>query len=307
MSFPVSPNLSTTQRLWIFIFFVLLACLIFAGPLFDILDGLLAGSSMEDLLVTYGFAPTPTPTPAPPLPPYLQVEVTACLEGNDLAIKILFDRPVTGQGHLQVSSSGGSDFLTQPDATGFQERTNLFSKIEDFTSAVDRWDVVIPTTSNPNGINIAGTFILIPLGGETSDSASVEFSMDVLECNSNETLPPTATPSPTPNPDGIPVVLNSQCLSAQQLMIVFEFQQPVTGLYELFVNGAPYQVAPVPDQPDRLFFFGAASPGGGMPSIVLLSLPDGALILEISDYSVPQCDFQSPNNPNPGGDYVPPP
>lgn len=119
--------------------------------------------------------------------------------------------------------------------------------------------------------------------------------------------PPTITPSPTPNPDGIPVIINSICLNKQQLMIVFKFQQPVTGLYEVLVNGVPYQLTPVPDYPNRLYFFGVAPPGGGKPNIVMQSLPGHAPVLEITDYSVPQCDFESPINPNPSGDYVPPP
>lgn len=118
---------------------------------------------------------------------------------------------------------------------------------------------------------------------------------------------PTVTPTPTPNPDGIPEIFNSVCLNPQQLMIVFEFQQPVTGLYEVLVNDVSYLLTPVPDQPNRLFFFGSAPPGGGMPEIVMRTFPDQVVVLEVADYSVPQCDFQSPNNPNPGGDYVPPP
>ncbi len=307
MSLPGSSSLSSTQKLWVIIFFLVIACLIFAGPLTDIVDGLIAGESLEDLLVAYGYAPPPTPTPTPIPPPTLQVGVTACLDGNDLTIAIQFDRPVTGEAHLQVFSSGGSDFLTQPDATGFQQRTNNFNKTENITAAIARWEIVIPTSSNPVGIGISGTFVLFPLVGEAPNSAWVEFSMEVLECNPTEILPPTETPTPTPNPDGTPAIINSICVSNTQLMIVFEFQQPVTGLYEVFVNGIPYQLTPVPDQPDRQFFIGAAPPGGGMPTIVLQSLPDHALVLEVADYSVPQCDFESPNNPNPGGDYVPPP
>ena len=120
---------------------------------------------------------------------------------------------------------------------------------------------------------------------------------------------PSATPSPTPNPDGVPEIINSICLNEKQLMIVFEFQQPVTGLYEVFVDGVQYQPSPVPDQPARLFVFGAAPPGGGMPEIVMRTLPDQIAVLDVADYPVPQCDFQSPNNNNPGGggDYIPPP
>lgn len=107
----------------------------------------------------------------------------------------------------------------------------------------------------------------------------------------------------------IPKIINSECVSKTQLMIVFEFENPVQGEYELFVNGAPYQITPVGGRPERLFFFGAAPPGGGKPIIRLQSLPNHDLVLEEADYSVKQCDFQSPNNNNPGGggDYVPPP
>ena len=119
---------------------------------------------------------------------------------------------------------------------------------------------------------------------------------------------PTPSPTPTPNPDGIPVIINSKCLNNQQLMIVFEFPNPVSGLYGLIVDDMPYQIAPVPDYPARLYFFGAAPPGGGMPTIVMRSLPGQTVVLEVTDYSVPQCDFQSPNQPGGGGDdYVPPP
>jgi hypothetical protein len=118
---------------------------------------------------------------------------------------------------------------------------------------------------------------------------------------------PTPTPTPTPNPDGTPAIINSVCLNPQQLMIVFEFQQPVTGLYEVLVNDVPYLLTPVPDQPNRLFFFGSAPPGGGMPQIVMRTLLDQVVVLEVTDYSVPQCDFQSPNQPGGGDDYVPPP
>ena len=116
-------------------------------------------------------------------------------------------------------------------------------------------------------------------------------------------------PTSTPNPDGAPYILNDQCVSKTQLMIVFEFDNAVIGQYELFVNDAPYEIAPVGGRPERLFFFGAAPAGGGKPNIRLQSLPDHNLIMEVTDYSVKQCDFQSPNNNNPGGDgdYVPPP
>jgi hypothetical protein len=231
--------------------------------------------------------PTPTTTPSPiPTDTNLGINIAACLDENQLLVSIQFDRSVTGEVSFSLATTS-PDYVLQ----------TIFTKLE------NHWDFVIPNISFPEGSNIHGGIVYIPDDASPVALSQLVYDLKVAGCGTE----PTATPSPTPNPDGIPVIINSQCLNPQQLMIVFDFQQPVTGLYALFVNGAPYQIAPVPDQPDRLFFFGSAPPGGGMPSIVLQSLPDGTPVLEIADYSVPQCDFQSPNNPGGGDDYVPPP
>ncbi|MCI0549524.1 MAG: hypothetical protein L0287_01070, partial [Anaerolineae bacterium] len=49
--------------------------------------------------------------------------------------------------------------------------------------------------------------------------------------------------------NGIPEIINNECVSKTQLMIVFEFENPVQGEYELFVNDVPYEITPVGGRP----------------------------------------------------------
>lgn len=126
-------------------------------------------------------------------------------------------------------------------------------------------------------------------------------------------IPASATPHPMPtlNPDGTPVIFNSTCVGSgphKQLMLVFEFPNPIVNVYTLMVDDVPYTLAPVNNRPDRLFFVGTASAGGGFPHIILETLPGRDRVLSLTDYAVPQCDFRSPNR-NEEGDsdgYVPP-
>ena len=77
-------------------------------------------------------------------------------------------------------------------------------------------------------------------------------------------------------PDGIPVILNSTCVgkgAGKQLMIVFEFEQDVIGEYSALVADNPYELAPVTQYPDRLYYFGTPPPQGTI-TIQLLSIPD---------------------------------
>ncbi|MCI0549522.1 MAG: hypothetical protein L0287_01060, partial [Anaerolineae bacterium] len=233
-----------------------------------------------------------------------EIEVTACLDEDRLKVSVQFDRPVTGYSSLSLYSDMTYFAISPNSPVGSYAHTESPS----FSSAVDRLDFDISVISMPVGSRIEVNFIYYGgIGAGRRGALTEDFDLTVPECVPAELLPPTETPTSTPNPDGTPAIINSTCLNNQQLMIVFEFQQPVTGLYEVIVNGVPYQLTPVPDQPNRLFFFGAAPPGGGMSQIVMRSLPDQSVVLKVADYSVPQCDFQSPNQPGGGDDYVPPP
>jgi len=114
------------------------------------------------------------------------------------------------------------------------------------------------------------------------------------------------------NPDGTPFILNSFC-AGQQLIIILQFEKNVTGQYEVTVDDVPYtydETAPV--TPNRLAYVGPAPPGGGAPIIQLVDAERQTIVTEITDYDVPQCDFQPQNNgggnesPSDSGGYVPP-
>jgi len=305
-------GLSSTAKLFLFLFaigFGLLGCLIFGAYTGDIVDALQGGASIEDLLVIYGYAPSPTPTPRPRVP---QANVGACLEGNQLTVSVQFDMPVTGDVSIQVFSSAGNYFVSQPETTGFQQTTDLYESNAAIIPPVVQLDFVIPTVSMPVGAGVTVTFRFDgSVQGSIVEGAIVEQSnLTVLECRPVEAIPPspTFTPSPTltPNPDGVPVIINFGCLSSQQFMVVFEFEQPVLGEYEAFVNDVPYELTPFPTEPARLYFIGAAIPGGGFPVIVLKSLPDQLVVLERSDYPTPQCEAPQPTDDGGDDNYTPP-
>jgi hypothetical protein len=286
MSIPESENPKSTVLPWwqiLAMIFLLLGCPIIASRYVPEIRDMLGSVDSEVVI------PSPTSSPSPvPTDVILGISVTACLDQNQLLVSIQFDRSVTGEISFNLAT-------TSPD---YVLRTT-FTKLE------NHWDFVIPDISFPEGSNIHGGIVYLPDDASPVALSQLVYDFKVAGCGTEPTATPTPTPSPTPNPDGIPVIINSQCLSSQQLMIVFQFAQSVTGQYELFVNGALYEIAPVPSQPARLYFFGAAPAGGGYPKIVLRSLPDHGVVLELTDYQVPQCDFQSPGGG--GGDYEPPP
>jgi len=110
-------------------------------------------------------------------------------------------------------------------------------------------------------------------------------------------------------PDRVPEIINTMCVGkgeSKQLMIVFEFEQDVIGQYEVFVDDIQYKQETVA-HPRRLFFFGTAPPDGGMPHILVQSLPNYAVVFDVTDYEVPQCNVERQNNGGGDGDYVPPP
>jgi len=237
----------------------------------------------------------PPPSPEPeslPAPISISSTITsACLDNNQLMLSVKFDAPFTGEVRIQVFFQDG----------GWYE----YGTATTIASPTDHLDIILPGVAIPVGGRISGNLSAHGLG----IVSYVEYRLNVLDCfpSAAVVLPPT--PTSTPNPDGIPVIINSFCVGGKtkQLMVVFQFEQDVTGEYEAFVADMPYQLAPVADQPKRLFFFGTPSPGGGKPKIVLQSLPDHALVFAENAYPVAQCDFSSPNNNSGGGDdYVVP-
>jgi hypothetical protein len=118
--------------------------------------------------------------------------------------------------------------------------------------------------------------------------------------------PPITEPPPTepPNPDGIPVVYNSTCLQGKNLMVAFEFPEPITGQYEAIIDGQVYQYAPVSDYPNRAYFFGSPPENQGPASVSLSTFPDGIVVFEQQDYAFPACGVQKQKKDD--DHYVPP-
>lgn len=232
-----------------------------------------------------------TEEPPPPGPELSSESPTHSCDGDYPVISFEFDQPVNGQFVLYWSDDGG----TKNYSVTIQDSTIVNFRLARATVSGEMYNFYTMRLTSQDGVTI-----------HYMNTETLQFE----SCSpQDEDEPAPSMPTSTPNPDGVPVIISSVCLNDQQLMIVFEFQQPVTGLYGVLVNNVPYLPTPVPDQPKRLFFFGAAPPGGGMPTIVMQSLPDQTVVFEKSDYSVPQCDFERQNDAGGGGDdvYVPPP
>jgi hypothetical protein len=108
------------------------------------------------------------------------------------------------------------------------------------------------------------------------------------------------------NSDGEPIIYSSTCLQGKQLMVVFEFPEPVTGLYAAQLDGKDYKYAPVTDYPNRAYFFGPPPENQGPASVSLSTIPDGTVVFEQLDYAFPACGLQKPKKDDGPGHYVPP-
>jgi len=109
-----------------------------------------------------------------------------------------------------------------------------------------------------------------------------------------------------PNTDGVPVILNSTCVGSgafKQLMIVFEFEEDVLDEYAAIVADVPYELAPVTQYPNRLYYFGPPPPEGPIP-IQLVSLSNSALVY--NDSYVPVVCGPQEKRDNDDGGYSPP-
>ena len=239
------------------------------------------------------------PTSEPVSPPNPISYNVACGPGYQLLISIEYRRPWTGEVELRIygrTSAYSAEATIIPDA-----------------AQPSRFEFVLAQGPQEDVISDLDIILWQPdrMGGR-EEAIEAILGVNIPACAPplvvDAEAPSAPTPTFTPNPDGAPAIINSFCVGgkSKQLMIVFEFEQDVTGQYAAFVADMPYQLAPVPDQPKRLFFFGTPFPGGGKPAIVLFSLPDQVIVLAENDYSVVQCDFSSPSNSGGGDDYVVP-
>jgi hypothetical protein len=106
----------------------------------------------------------------------------------------------------------------------------------------------------------------------------------------------------------LPVIYTATCLKGSQLMVVFEFPEPVTSEYEAVVDGQVFQYTPVADYPNRAYFFGLPPRYQGPTSVLLSIIPYGTAVFWQPEYEFPACGVQREKKNDGGGSdhYVPP-
>lgn len=223
-----------------------------------------------------GFARMCSNLPSPPVPAdsgqFVASRInSACVDAQGLKISVTFDVPLTGEAHIQIFSTG-PDFF--PSARGMTDTYEISTVI---TTAVDHLDLVIPVDSMPVGEQIFGNIIV----NEEGFSSYVAYLISVLDCSTTSALPSDSTSN------GIPIINSATCLPSRQLMIAFEFEEPVLGQYRASVADIPYRLASVVSQPAMLFFSGESPPEG--PIVIrLISATDEAIVFE-EIYTPPAC------------------
>ena len=109
-------------------------------------------------------------------------------------------------------------------------------------------------------------------------------------------LPPAAIASDEPEDTSIDAnlpnasLLSIGCLAGGQHLISFEFDQTISGGYIVTVGDQPFQLAPVPDQPTRLYFVGPTLFPNQQVEVRLLS-PLGQTVFS-QNYLLPACADQ---------------
>ena len=212
--------------------------------------------------------PSPTSTTSGEL---VSSRVTsACLDNEGLKISVTFGGSLAGASNIQVFSTGEDYF---PSEQGISDSFRMRLTIP---SAADHLDILIPVDAMPVGEQIFGNI-------ETRDediSSFVAFSMNVSDCSTTSSLPLEQTPES-------PVISSATCLPNRQLMIAFEFDQPVLGQYRALVDDIPYKVASVINQP-AMWFFSGEPPSEGPVVIRLVSATNEVTVFE-ETYTPPVC------------------
>ena len=197
---------------------------------------------------------------------------SACVDAQGLKISVLFDLPLTGEAHIDIFSTGPDFFPSEEGMTDTYEISMTF------TTAVDHLDLVIPVDSMPVGEQIFGNIIV----SEERISSHVAYLLNVSDCSTTSAPPSNLTPT------DIPIIHSATCLPSRQLMIALEFEEPVSGQYQVLVAGIPYQLASAASQPATLFFSGTPPPEG--PIVIrLVSAIDQVVVFE-GTYTPPVCD-----------------
>jgi hypothetical protein len=110
----------------------------------------------------------------------------------------------------------------------------------------------------------------------------IAYFLNVSDCSTPSILTFGLTPK------SAPIIRNATCLANSQLMIALEFEPPLLGQYQTLVDGIPYQLASVVNQPSMLFFSGAPPPEGTV-TIRSISATDNTVIFD-ETYTPPVCD-----------------
>jgi hypothetical protein len=196
----------------------------------------------------------------------------ACVDAEGLKVTILFDEPVTGEALVQVFSTGPDFFPSE------QGMTDTYEISTRFDNSSEQMELVIPVDSMPVGEPIFGNIVL----NEEGFYSHVAYLVDVSDCAH------AGEPSSNSTPAGIPIIYSATCLSGDQMMIAFEFDDAVPGQYQAMVANMPYQLAAVVSQPALLYFSGYRPPEG--PTLIrLVSAIDQSVLLE-ETYNPPVCN-----------------
>jgi len=200
---------------------------------------------------------------------------SACVDAEGLKISIVFDAPLSGEAHIQVFSTG-PDFF--PSVRGM---TDTYEINRTITTAVDHLELVIPVESMPVGEPIFGNIVI----SEDEDiSSHIAYLLNVYDCSTTNT---SLSNQPPAHITGKPAIYSATCLPNRQLMIAFEFEEPVLGQYQVLVANLPYQLASVVSQPAILFFSGEQPPEGSVVIWLVSAINEVTLFEET--YTPPVC------------------
>jgi hypothetical protein len=194
----------------------------------------------------------------------------ACVDDQGLRISIQFDQPLAGAASIQVFSTGPDFFPSE------QGMTDSYEVSQTMNTAVDQLDLLIPVDSMPVGEAVFGNIFV---SGDNAHG-QMAYVLEVTDC-ATTSEPPAHLPTDTPT------IRSAACQPSGQLMIAFEFERPVLGQYQAFVDGRPYQLSSVVSQPAMLFFSGESPPESPIV-IELISAPDQVTVLE-ETYTPPVC------------------
>jgi hypothetical protein len=267
---------------------LLAECLAFAADI--------APDTLEDENTSYEPPPEPTPTlgaierqSEPNLDGKPELYNTACQPDSQLRIEFEFPAALAGEVR--------GEYVVIVDTELYQ--------FDPASSSGNRLVFVGPAPTE--SIPVIQMFLSGDLGYKEGQGIGEEiYRMDSLD--DNFSVERCTDLEQLDNPDGIPVIYNATCLQGKNLMVAFEFPEPVTSQYEALIDGQVYQYTPVPNYPNRAYFFGPPPRYQGPVSVSLSTIPDGTVVFEQQDYEFPACGVQRPKKDDGGGDggYVPP-